>query len=47
MWVKRLLNVLAERIGMTAEELMNEIITDRDAAADYELMAQALERRAG
>lgn len=45
--LKRLLNVLAERIGMTAEELMNEIITDRDAAADYELMAQALERRAG
>lgn len=45
--LERLLNVLAERIGMTAEELMSEIITDRNAAADYELMAQALERRAG
>ncbi len=45
--LERLLNVLAERIGLTAEELMSDIIADSEAATDFELMATVLERKAG
>lgn len=43
--LERLLSALAERIGLTAGELMSDIVTDSNAATDYMLMARAIGAR--
>ena len=42
--IERLLDVLAERLGFTAEELISNIIADENAAKDYIFIANALEQ---
>lgn len=41
--LERLLNVLAERLGISAGELIQSVICDEGAAEDCEIMARALE----
>ena len=43
--LERLLEVLADRINISAEQLMDDILTDSDLALDYVAMADALEKR--
>jgi len=43
--IERMLEVLAQRIGMTAEELIADMIYDQNAAEDYMVMFEALKQR--
>ena len=43
--LERLLEVLADRINISAEQLMDDILTDSDLALDYVAMADTLEKR--
>ena len=43
--MERLLGVLADKIGLSAQQLMADILSDSELALDYVAMAEALERR--
>ena len=43
--MERLLEVLADKVGLSAQQLMADILSDSELALDYVAMAEALERR--
>ena len=42
--LKRLLEVLAERLGLDFEDLLMQIVSDEQAAREYQVMAEALQK---
>ena len=43
--MERLLEVLADKVGLSVQQLMADILSDSELALDYVAMAEALERR--
>ena len=44
-WLERLLEVLVDRICVSAEQLVADILSDSELALDYVAMADALQKR--
>lgn len=44
-YIKRLLEVLCEHLGVTVGEMTESLINDEEAASTYLIMAKALENR--